>query len=333
MLTTLISAVTQFSQEEPPHEFRVEYFWRPRGIVFNRLDFFKTVLFDMALLAAKDFQLPVFGLKCPTPFQIAFNFVSDRTANTKVKHVMWALDKIFEIFVSQQRYAPGNVIVEIPPTRLGVGNVQFDPLVHSSNASVESFVNVSPESLNSTFTLPVSDISVLADAVDMQGNGSNAQTMISNNSLRGSEKSDSEKGKNVHVDVSFYADAHTFPDAQIVNASLQLLIRAGQPANIHEAIGPLFSTYNEVADFTISLAPHSYAKTNELSWLDCINSITAIVTAMAREGPEGLWEELSGLIRDDQQVIGRFCIDKGDWTRVDPETVCVQEEQGSVNVQ
>lgn len=31
-------------------------------------------------------------------------------------------------------------------------------------------------------------------------------------------------------------------------------------------------------------------------------------------------------------VTGRFCIDKGDWTKMDPESVCGQEVPNSVSV-
>ena len=330
LLITLPSVVTQFSEEKPPRDFRVEFLWRDRGTAFNRLDFFKTVLNDMALLAIKDFQMSNFAVKCPAPFQIAFNFVSDRTApGMKVKHIMWTLNRVFELFVAQERYEPGNIIIEIPPTRIGVGNVQFNPLIRSSNASTERISGVSHSMLIPT----ASDLTIHTDALDIRSNSSDARATFAAKKPRVPKPAEVTEGKNVYVRLTFYHDSHTFPDDQIFNASFQLLLRAGQPANKHDGIGPLFSTYNDIANFTMSLAPHAYVKTNELSWIDCINAIKSIGIAMSEHGPEGIWEELSGSIRDDQQVIGKFCIEKGDRTNADPETVCIREEQGSINEQ
>ena len=251
----------------------------------------------------------------------------------QVKHVMWALAKVFEFFVTQQRFAPGNILIEIPPIRLGVGNVKYVPLDHASNTSIESMSDASPGRLNSTFSLPVRNIAVLPDPGDMQGSGGNARTALPFESVRKKKATDVKGRKEVFVDLSFRPNAHTFPDYQIINASLDLLIRAAQPIDMNEAIGPLFSTYNDVVDFTMSLVPQPYVKSNLLSWLDCINSINGIATAMAEEGPEGKWEELDASIRDNQLVIGRFCIDKGDWTYADPDALCIREERDRVGVQ
>ena len=158
-----------------------------------------------------------------------------------------------------------------------------------------------------------------------QGNSSTAQTSLANGTVSKLKALDELGEKDdVVIKMGYRPDGKTIPDTQVYNASMLLLLRAAQPSDLSESVGPIFSTYNDVADFTFSFGPSLSAKINELDWLACLNSINAIVTAMAGQGPEGKFAELDGIIMDEDFAIGRFCIDKGDLTKDEPESVCIQ---------
>ncbi|KAL6717698.1 hypothetical protein ACLMJK_005613 [Lecanora helva] len=312
---------TSLAQEQPPSNFHVEFLWKPNGAVLDRLDLFNTILFDMAYLAVREWDLPVFVVACPSPHSVAIKFVSDRSGNAmRIKHAMWALGEMFDTFVQQQRYTEANVLVELTPQRLGVGNVKFDlsDATYKNNNSTASFVGLT--NARSGVIVAVQDMSQLnATSTDnQQGDDNNTETSQTTTlkNLTG------RIHKDVTVQVAYRTGGATFPDVQIYKTSLQLLITAAQHQNIDESIGPVFSIHNDIANFTISFTPYLFVKGNELSWLDCINSIAALVPSMAMRPPEKAWAEIDGSIQDGDDIIGWFCIDKGDLTRVKPEDLC-----------
>ncbi len=124
----------------------------------------------------------------------------------------------------------------------------------------------------------------------------------------------------------------SFMEAFHCNASLKFIIKAAEPSNMHESIGPLLSIHNDMDDCTFSLASKAFVQGNELDWWKYIIAIHAVVSMMAGQGLEGRWAEVDGFIRDGTVVIGKACIDKGDLTGLHPNDVCTMKYPESVSV-
>lgn len=283
------------------------------------------MLFDMGFLATKDWNSSVAVAKCPVPFHIAINFVSDRSGpGLKIKHVMWALEEMFDIFEEQRRYAPGSVVVDITPDRLAVGNVQStDSDSTPINLTDTSARGVADATLGRA-TLPLDDIVLDTGTTSLNesGNSSFTQTVLPNHTMSNPAILNVIGGKDTSIDFHYRVDGATFHDTQIFNTSFKTLIKAAELSNLHESIGPILSTYNAMDNFTFSLVPEPFVKAKALSWTVCIKSIVAIVVKMTTQGPEGRWGEIDGFVTDGRVVIGRFCIDKGDLRGVNPGDVC-----------
>ena len=289
----------------------------------------------MAYLAVQEWDRPIFVARCPVPFRIAISFVANRGRVTmQVKCAMWVLKEVFDYFVQQGRYAPGNFVVDVASVRLGVGNVKYVPATSAYNVNASTGLLHYATANNSSLTTTVSpiDMTVFADttlALNIPENGTSTPTIppdIFNQSTNLTAKG----RKDVTIDITYRPHGSIFPDTQMYNCSLQLLIRAAEAPNMHADIGSVFSMYNDLADFTFSLVPEPFVKGNELSWLDCINSISSVIMGMESREGERRWAEVDGIIRDKDVAIGRFCIEKGDFTEVDPSRVC--DRDTTVNV-
>ena len=325
MLKDPASISTDLSQETPPPNFNVEYHWKARAQNFDRLDFLKTIIRDMAMLAARDWNEPIAAAYCPTQYGIAVKFVSDRaTPKLKVKHTLWALEDVFAKFEKQRRYGPGSMVIEVPPDRLGIGQIQAAST--ATNVPVQGF-----QLWNSTFENRIGGSAMQFQVDSVVTPIESANTSIVDTTPPNSLNSKT-LAKELSISVTYRDDGQIFPDVQIFNASFKLIVRAAEPPNIHEAIGPLLSTYNDVANFTFSLVAEPFVKTNELSWLDCIDTVAGLVTEMATMGEAGQWAELDGMIKDEGVVLGRFCIDEGDVTKLDPGSLCDVDSPPEVNV-
>ena len=131
------------AQENPPIDFQVDYLSKPHARPFGRFDFLNTVLLDMSDMALKAWNLDVPAAKFPTLYGIAISFVSDRSGpGLLAKHIMWALEAIFDTVLLDDQYRPGNVVVKLGPTALGVGSVRITigdstPVNLSSDASMQ----------------------------------------------------------------------------------------------------------------------------------------------------------------------------------------------------
>lgn len=334
-MNELISENTALSQEEPPSEFRVEYFWKAQGVGFNRLALFNAILYDMGFLGMRDWNSPVAAAKLPAPYGIYIGFVSDRSGpGLKVKHLMWALEEMFDIFEEQKRYAPGSVVVEVTPTRLGVGNVHA-ALSDSKPTNLTS--TISGDVHDATFervTLPLDDMAYLTSStitLNESDHSSSTKNIILNQTLSSPARLNSPMGTEMSVDFRYRANGASLNDAQVYNTSLKTIIRAGEPSDRLESIGAILATYNPMDNFTFSFVSEPFVKGEVLSWTDCINSVSGIISKMASQGPEGLWEEIDGFVNHGTVVIGRFCMDKGDLTRLDPQDVCTVRRSESVS--
>ena len=302
------SSVQQdLGQEQPPFGFKVEYIWKAHGVAFDRLKLFNTIFLEMAILAAQPWNGVITIVQSPPLFGVVTGFIGDRiTREMRTKHAMWALKKVFEIFVNNRRYAPGSVTVDITNRRLGVGSVQAARSIQATSSQTEGPSNA---------TEPLTDIVL----------GINSS--LSPNSQGSAGLSNPEK---IKVEIDYRPGGVSFDSTQIYNASLNLLIRAAQPADMDGSIGSILSTYNDIENFTISLVSNPFAKATVLSWVDCIRTLNALISEMWTHGPEGTWAELDGTIKDGTLEVGRLCIDRGDLTRLAPATVCTNVLGASV---
>ncbi|KAM0796880.1 hypothetical protein BDR22DRAFT_499321 [Usnea florida] len=314
------SSVQQdLGQEQPPVGFRVEYIWQVHGIEFERLRLFNAVFLEMAILAAQPWNSVVTFVRSPTLFGVVIGFIGDRTARAmRNKHAMWALEEIFEIFVRNRRYASGSVVVDIATTRLGVGSVQPARSIQAMSPQAEGPSNA---------TGPLTDIVLGMNSSlspNSQGNASATPASLPdpNKLLSDFIPFKLSNPENLKIEINYRPGGVAFEDTQIYNATLRLLIRTAEPADMDASIGPILSTYNDIENFTISLVSNPFAKSTVLSWVDCLRSLNALVSDMWTHGPEGTWAELDGTITDGTLEVGRLCIDRGDLTSWAPANVC-----------
>ena len=124
----LVIRAASLAQEEPPVGFRVDYLPKAHATPFGRFDFLNTVVVNMGNAAITAWDRPVAAEQFAPRYGIAIGFVSDRSGpGLQAKHIMWALEAIFDIVVWDDDYLPGNVVVKVGSTALGVGNVHVTP--------------------------------------------------------------------------------------------------------------------------------------------------------------------------------------------------------------
>ena len=339
MLNEFASAATALSQEEIPAGFRVDFHSNPRAKLFGRFDFLNTAVLDMATMAILEWNSNVPAKKFAAPYFIAIGFVTNRSGpGLLVKHVVWALEKIFDIVVNGDVYRDSNFEVRLGPTTLGVANVysaeKSSAAVNVSDTRVgglpeTSFTNLMPKS-----TLTAYNNTVLDTALTLpdywQGNTSPTQYLPL--SHKPGTSTDVNAEGQVNLKFWYRADGAVVDDGQVYNASLKLLVKAAEAPNLHATIWPGLTTYNNKDDFTYTIRPVSFDTRGDMVYLDAIFSLATIVGMMAKSGgPPGMFAELYGKIKAGGTLIGAFCIDKGDKTGMDLLELCLRREQDSAN--
>ena len=328
MLNEIASAATILSQEEIPADFQVDFRSLPHTALFGRFDFLNTAILDMAQMATTAWNSDVPAKKFAAPYFVAIGFVSSRSGpGLLVKHVVWALDRIFDTIVNGDEYRSSNFVVRLGPTTLGVGNVisvekqsaavidsdkRMGGLVdNTTEDSVSALIPTNDTALDSSLTLPAY----------WQGNSSPIQTLPV--TLTSDTSVNLAAAGRVSLRFWYRPNGAHVDDAQVYNASLKLLIQAAEPSDLKETIWPGLTTYNSKEDFTFTIRPISYTERDSLANLDAIFSLASIVGMMAKSGgPPGRFGELYGNIKAGQSLIGRFCIDKGDKTGLDLHGLC-----------
>ena len=295
----------------------MEYQWKSGATQFNRLDWFNSILLDATLIAVQKWEQTIAVMKLPTPFGIAIGYIASRSpVETQIKHVLWMFEEVFDIFVENNLYAPGTIVVDITPDRLGIGNIKAvprRPSLDSTELIADGFLNATVENLES------------------QANSSDAIIFSPNETLTNLTTPMVSDAQQVSVSFKYRENGATFTDAQVYNVTLKLQIRAAEIPDHNTIIEGKLSSYNDMDDFTFSLVSES-AKHVSLTWLNSINSMRTILATMARSGSEGKWAEIDGVVKDsDAGVIGRFCMDKGDLTNLNPDNVCTSGYEGSVD--
>ena len=336
MLSELDSAAATLSQEEPPVDFRINFRSKPSAMPFGRFDFLNTVILAMSTMALKIWNEHVANCKFPAPFHIAIGFVSSRSGpGLRAKHIMWTLERIFDFIVDDDSYLPGNVVVDVGSTTLGVGNVYNAPAdsapVNLSDTLTGDTGDGTPGGLTLDAKLALSNQTVsnldFALPVYWQGNVSPVQSFPLSQNPGTSTHPNPEGG--VRLQFWYRTNGAHVDDAQVYNASLKLLVKAAEPADLKGSVWPGLSTYSDMDDFTFTIRPESFATRNDLSRFDTIFSLASIAGMMSKNGgAPGRFMELYGRISVGTTPVGEFCIDKGDKTGLNLEDLCNAEDQG-----
>lgn len=332
-LNEFASAATDLSQEEPPVDFRVEFTSKARARHFGRIEFLNTVLLDMSVMAVMPWTDLLLAHKFPATFHIAVGFVMNRSGpGFMVKHIMWALEKIFDAVLNADSYLSGNAVVYLGSTTLGVGNVYAvirpPGAVNTADTPIGDLAdgNTGGSILLSTLA-PPNETALHTDLVlpsGMRRNTSTVETLPLGPRTNASRHLNSTNDVQIHF---WYREhAASVDDAQVYNSSIKLLLLAGERPDVEASIWPGVATYNAVDDFTVTIRPAGVAHRDDVSWWDAIFLLSTMPVQMSRVGGvPGKFAELDGTAQVDDVVTARFCIDKGDQTGVDPQDMCTRQ--------
>ena len=336
MLKELASVASKLSQEEPPVEFQVDFRQKAYARPFGRFDFLNTVILMMADIAFREWNSIVPSYKSAAIYRVAIGFVSNRSGpGLKAKHVMWALDNTFDVIVKDDRYLPGNIVVNLGSTTLGVGNVHSTfgkpgPVDPSGNL-IQDFTDATAlSSTQGSSSAPSNDKTLSMNLVHLQEDASTTPTLLLSNITNNSMPLNASG--NVYIRFGYREGGASVDDAQVYNASLKLLLKAAEHPNLKETIWPGLSTYNDKDDFSFTLRPANYDARDDVSWWDSIFALSSIAVQMSKAGgAPGRFAELDGYIKVGTTLTARFCIDKGDKTGLDLQDVCDTNDQESAN--
>ena len=339
MLNEFASTSTTLSQEEIPVDFRVDFRSNPRAKTFGRFDFLNTMILDMASMAILTWDSNVPARKFEAPYAVAVGFVSSRSGpGLLVKHVVWALENIFDIIVREDEYRGSSFEIHLGPTTLGVGNVysaeKGSAAVNVSDTRTGGLPETSIIDLMSNSTPTAYNTSALDAALTLpdywHGNSSPVQYLpLSQNP---GTSTDVKAEGQVNLKFWYRADGAVIDDAQVYNASLKLMVKAAEPPGLHQTIYPGLTTYNDRDDFTYTIRPASFDTRADMVYLDAIFSLATIAGMMSKSGgPPGQFAEMYGIIRAGGTVIGAFCIDKGDKTGMNLHELCHKRESEGAN--
>ena len=293
-LLTASCSTTKFdlSQEEPPLPFRVEYFWSSGGKTFDRIAFYNQMLENFVSLVDTAWNETMDAIQFPTAFGIQMRFLSDRMgAGMKVKHIVWALEEVFDIFVENNRYATGTVIVNSNwwEDRLAIGSIGLGT---SSTLEINNTVETS--------------MSMLESPGDKQLSMSNVTQALNEN-----ERVDSITNltdMRVSLDLEYREGGASISAVQFYNATLKMMIKNAEVSRKSLPLWPTLSVYNDMDNFTLSLRPISFQKRTLLSYRKATFIMCYLPIDMMRYG------EMSGLVKVGGKPTGVLCLDAGDRT-------------------
>ena len=326
----MASAATTLSQEELPVDFQVEFRSAARAASFGRFDFLETIIFAMASMAVSQWNSDVPAKKFESLYHVAIGIVSNRSGpGLRVKHVIWTLEKIFDYYVNNDIYQSSNFVVHLGSTALGAGNVysteRDSAAANISDTRIGDLADGSTGDSARDPTLALSNDAVmgtgLAPTAYWQGNTSPIQTLP----LRQKSSAPVNLAAEGRVSYLFWyrPNGAIFDDAQVYNATLKLLVKAAEPSSLKETIWPGLTTYNSRDNFTFTMRPVNFALRENLDYFDSIVALASIVSMMAKSGGlPGRFMELDGTLQAGMELIGRFCIDKGDKTELNLQELC-----------
>ena len=289
------------------------------------------MLVDVAGMAINPWNTIYAAHKFPALFHIAVGFVSNHSGpGLQTKHIVWALEKIFNTIVDADSYLSGNAVVYLGSSTLGVGNVYsirpYSAPVNTSDTRIEDLAGGSPRDSNLNSALAPPDDTVVhtdpALPAYWQGNDSPFHTLP----LKSNTSKHLISTGDVQMDLWYRAGGAPVDDTQVYNASIKLLIKAAEP-DIEASIWPGISWYDAKDDFTLTLRPASIAHRDDVSWWESILFLSMIAVEMSKIGGRpGRFAELDGAVDVDGTLTARFCIDKGDKSGLDPQDLCIRAE-------
>ena len=126
MLIQRPRATAELQQEQPPWSFRVVYWYKEGGKSFEHLAFANTMIKVMAAMTARPWNGSLKSITFKPDFGVRISFVADRTGpGLLYKHVVWALEELFDVMVEHNRYGPGTQFVnsDWEEARIAIGSV------------------------------------------------------------------------------------------------------------------------------------------------------------------------------------------------------------------
>ena len=251
-------------------------------------------------------------------FGIRISFLEDRAGpGLKAKHVVWALDDLFDILVEHDRYEIGSFYVNSnwDEGRMALGSVVVpgvsDPVpVKATDERLHSLANSTLDNaiMNSTMSDRNGTVSLGLHPDFLDTISTLDQKPVSFlPALNLSSRVD-------HIDLTYRPNGAEFHDIQIYNASLKLLVRISEITNQQQTIWPMISTYNDMDDFTMTARPANFVKRSQLTWHDASQVIGYFAYYMSSQGgPQGRWAEVEGVVKtSDGLSLGVVCIEKGE---------------------
>ena len=281
--------------------FRVEYFWQQDGKTFDRLAFFHQYLENIVSFTDTEWNAELNIVKFPTNFGIHIQFVSDQLGEgMMMKHILWALEEVFDIFVENNRYQTGTIMVDSNwwENRLAIGSIRVSTL--SSVRIGNSTVPLSP-----VIELPNGHPVNTSDSIQ-----------ASNQNQTGSLNAILPDQPRVSFQLEYRENGASIPDSQIYNTTAKMMIKNAENDRKEFPVWPQLSVYNDLADFTLSLRPISLKKRVFLTYRDAAFILCYLPMELAQ------YTELSGLVTIAGKSVGTLCVDKGDRRNWDASRLC-----------
>lgn len=290
----------------------------------------------MAAIALYDWNTAVHHIMFPSTHQIKMGFIADtRGPGLLAKHIVWTLDELFDIFVEYQKFLPGSAEIDWVPVRpaapysFGVASVQSVSVSSSQPSASDALAeNVAASvSQKGSDIIPSQATSSLIPILALPGLEQGNSSIIPLSLISEAPDGPTNLSASPKVDVVFRFRPHgvIFQVSQVYNASQKLLIKIAEK-DVSATVPSLFSTYNDMNDFTYSFRPLRVSAGDKVSYYTCVLAIQMIPHLMWHKGgPTGRWTEIDGRLLVDRIDSARFCIEKGDKTRLNPEDVCTIE--------
>ena len=240
-------------------------------------------------------------VKFPTNFGIHIQFVSDQLGEGMMtKHIIWALEEVFDIFVENNRYQTGTIIVNSNwwEDRLAIGSIRASTL--SSMKAGNSTVPFAP-----IIELPHGQQVNTSDGIQ-----------VSTENHTASLSAGLSNEPRVSFQLEYHENGASFPDYQIYNTTAKMMIKNAENDRKELPVWPQLSVFNGMANFTLSLRPISFKKRVFLTYRKAAFVLCFFPIDLSR------YTELSGLVKIAGKPVGTLCVDKGDRRNWDVSKLC-----------
>ena len=298
---------SNLSQEVAPDPFRVEYFWKDGGKTFDNYAFYNQMIENMAAIANLPWNESTQVVRFSDTYDIQMQFVYDVSGpGMMTKHVVWALEEVFDILVEHNRYQTGTIEVNSNwwSDRLALGSI-----------TVPSKLSANSDNLTEMISNSTGELARQAQ-IDTQNDTQLSATNQSINFL-------TRPNDDISITFAFsYRHASASIDIiQTYNATLRLLIKNAEAPLQALNIWPVVSVYNDMDNFTLSVRPLSFQQQRTLSY-----HLTSLVLCLfpLNIGVLGVnaYAELAGVINVLGKPTGLLCLDNGDRTGWDVSRLC-----------